>query len=46
MKRWVDFAQAYSTAKTSDTTAPVVTNYVTDTNAANVSFDLENWDEE
>ncbi len=27
-------------------TAPVVTNYATDTNAANVSFDLENWDEE
>ncbi|MBT7203595.1 MAG: hypothetical protein HN867_08905 [Deltaproteobacteria bacterium] len=45
-ENWVNFAQVYSTAKASDTTAPTVANYVTETNAANVSFDLENWDEE
>ena len=44
-ENWVKFAQAYSIAKSSDTTAPTVMNYVTDTNAANVSFD-EEWDEE
>ena len=45
-ENWVNFAKVYSTAKASDTTAPIVANYVTETNAANVSFDLENWDEE
>ena len=43
---WLNFTKSYNAAKASDTTAPVVTNYATDTNAANVSFDLENWDEE
>ena len=43
---WLNFTKSYNAANASDTTAPVVTNYATDTNAANVSFDLENWDEE
>jgi len=43
---WLNFTKSYNAAKASDTTAPVVTNYATDTNAVNVSFDLENWDEE
>ncbi len=43
---WVNFAKAYSAAKASDTSAPVVTEFTSGTNASEVNFDLENWDEE